>query len=132
MAAGTSGEVFWLQVRSTPPGAFVIIDGQAEGRTPFQRRIFDSGRSYKITLNKPGFESFERTVGAGDDWVRSGNTRTLTVTTTLKAAPGAATEAGEPKPEPKAAEPKATEPPAAKPPVERKANPFDEPTGSGQ
>jgi hypothetical protein len=128
MAAGTTGaEVFWLQVRSTPPGAFVSIDGQAEGRTPFQRRIFDSGRSYKITLAKPGFESFDRTVGASDEWVKSGNTRTLTVSATLKAAPSAAPEAAEAKPtEPKAAEP------ATKAPVERKANPFDEPSGSGQ
>jgi len=106
-------EVFWLSVRSTPPGADVLIDGQVEGKTPFQRRIFDPNRSYALTIRKPGFEAIERSLGSGEQWIKKGNVRTLTVNARLN--PAADTTATEQKPGETA------------PPAERKSNPFDEP-----
>jgi hypothetical protein len=114
-AAPTEGagaeDVYWLSVRSTPSGADVIIDGQAEGKTPFTRRIFDPTRTYALVVRKPGFTSLERTVTGGSDWTKRGNVRTLTVTARLDAVPGAAAPVPEPAP----------------PPATGKTNPFDEP-----
>jgi hypothetical protein len=126
-------EVFWLYVRTTPPGADVLIDGQVEGKTPFQRRIFDPNRTYALTIRKAGFEPVERSMSATDQWVKKGNQRTYTLTARLTAssasapAPAGQTPAGEARPAEPAAAPTAT-PPAPAP--ERKANPFDEP-GAG-
>jgi uncharacterized protein (TIGR02266 family) len=122
--AESGDEIYWLNVRSTPAGADVLIDGQVEGKTPFQRRIFDASRSYAITIKKAGFETHERTLSSGDDWVKKGNVRTLTVSAKLvKAKAGAEAPATEPAP--------AGEEKAPKPQGDRKTNPFDEPAGGG-
>ena len=82
-------EVFWLYVRTTPPGADVLIDGQVEGKTPFQRRIFDPNRTYALTIRKAGFEPVERSMSATDQWVKKGNQRTFTLNARLTAGIGA-------------------------------------------
>ena len=132
--AESAEDVFWLHVRSTPAGADVLIDGQVEGKTPFDRRIFDPNRTYALTIRKPGFEPMERLLGATDAWVKKGNTRRLTVSARL--APASATIPPQAPPsEARPAEPTApgsspATPPAA--PPERKANPFDEPAPGAQ
>ncbi|HEY0708601.1 MAG TPA: TIGR02266 family protein, partial [Polyangia bacterium] len=73
-------DVYWLSVRSTPSGADVLIDGQVEGKTPFQRRIFDPARTYALTVRKAGFTSVERSVSGSSEWAKRGNVRTLAVT----------------------------------------------------
>lgn len=109
-------DVYWLSVRSTPSSAEVLIDGQVEGKTPFQRRIFDPTRSYTLLVRKGGFTSTERTVSGTSEWSKRGNVRTLTVTAKLD-------------PIPASPDLPATVPPPLTPPPEgvRKVNPFDEP-----
>ena len=89
VAAGeeSTEDVYWLSVRSTPSGAEVLIDGQVEGKTPFQRRIFDPTRSYTLLVRKGGFTSTERTVSGTSEWSKRGNVRTLTVTAKLDPIP---------------------------------------------
>jgi uncharacterized protein (TIGR02266 family) len=115
-------DVYWLSVRSTPSGADVLIDGQVEGKTPFQRRIFDPTRSYVLIVRKPGFTTVERTVSGGSEWSRRGNVRTLAVTAKLEPIPGAEGAAGS------EGEPPGTTPPPVAP---GKINPFDEPPAPG-
>ena len=117
--------MFWLYVRTTPSGADVLIDGQVEGKTPFQRRIFDPNRTYALTIRKAGFEPVERSMSATDQWVKKGNQRTYTVTAKLSPAAG---PTGPAEARPAAPAPAAPTPPAPAP--ERKTNPFDEP-GAG-
>ena len=116
-------------MRTTPAGADVLIDGQVEGKTPFQRRIFDPNRTYALTIRKAGFEPVERSMSATDPWVKKGNQRTLTVTAKLAplgpARPGPGGR-GSPGRTGRAAH--ARRRPRPRP--ERKANPFDEP-GAG-
>ncbi|MDX2023194.1 MAG: TIGR02266 family protein [Deltaproteobacteria bacterium] len=76
--------VYWLRVRSTPPGADVYLDGELEGQTPFQRRIFDSTRPYAISVRKEGFESAERMISASDPWTKVRNEYLLTLTLKLR------------------------------------------------
>jgi collagen type IV alpha len=138
-------DVYWLSVRSTPTGADVLIDGQVEGKTPFQRRIFDPGRSYALTVRKAGFTSLERSVSGTSEWAKRGNVRTLAVTARLEAVAGGAAEtpAATPSPAapagaspPAATSPPPTSPPAVSPPPPPasppasggRSNPFDEPT----
>ena len=125
-----------MNVRSVPAGADVLIDGQVEGKTPFQRRIFDPARTYALTIRKPGFESVERSVTASDQWLKRGNMRTLTINARLMAStvsepPIAADPGGvaRPAPPPPAAEGTAPALPAT-PPVPPKSNPFDEGPGA--
>jgi hypothetical protein len=61
----------------------VLIDGQVEGKTPFERRIFDTSRPYALTVRKAGFEAHEQMLSASDEWAKKGNLRTLTVTAKL-------------------------------------------------
>jgi uncharacterized protein (TIGR02266 family) len=136
-AAGEE-EVYWLSVKSVPAGADVLIDGQVEGKTPFQRRIFDPNRTYALSIRKPGFETVERSLTAADQWLKRGNLRHLTINARLMssstAEPSTAfTEPGTNLRAPPAAEPSASAPstpPPAAPPPERKTNPFDEPPPS--
>jgi hypothetical protein len=119
-----------LSVKSVPAGADLLIDGQVEGKTPFQRRIFDPTRTYALTIRKPGFESVERSLTAADQWLKRGNLRSLTINARLMssstaeppAEPGGALRT--PPAEPSASAPVAPPPPA---PADRKTNPFDEP-----
>jgi molecular chaperone DnaK len=124
----TTEDIYWLRVRSTPAGADVLIDGQLEGKTPFQRRIFDSSRPYALTVRKPGYEPHEQMLSASDEWQKKGNVRTLTISPKLakaKAGSPAASEstgapAGEVPPTPPAdtapAEPVPAPAPAPAPP----------------
>lgn len=82
--------IYWLRVRSVPAGAEVFIDGEPEGVTPFQRRIFDSTRPYALSVRKEGFESHERMLSSSDPWVKAKGEYLLTVTVKLRKAPGAA------------------------------------------
>jgi hypothetical protein len=79
-------------VRSTPAGAEVLIDGQVEGKTPFERRLFDPTRPYALTVRKSGYETHEQMLSASDEWVKKGNKRTLTVPVKLSKSKGGATE----------------------------------------
>jgi uncharacterized protein (TIGR02266 family) len=98
-ASSSGEEVYWLYVRSTPTGADVLIDGQVEGKTPFQRRIFDTTRPYALTIRKGGFEPHERMLSASDEWAKKGSLRSLTVNAKLVKARGEdATEAEAPAP----------------------------------
>jgi hypothetical protein len=120
-------EVFWLYVRTTPAGADVLIDGQVEGKTPFQRRIFDPNRNYALTIRKAGFEPVERSMSATDQWVKKGNQRTYTVTAKLAPAPAGQSPGTETAADPA---PSTATPPAPVPAP--KANPFDEPGAGAQ
>jgi len=81
-------EEYWLRVRSTPAGAEVLIDGQVEGKTPFERRLFDPTRPYALTVRKPGYETHEQMLSASDEWVKKGSKRTLTVPVKLTKSKG--------------------------------------------
>jgi hypothetical protein len=81
--AADAEEIYWLRVRSTPPGAEVLIDGQVEGQTPFQRRIFDTSRPYALTVRKAGYETHEQMLSASDEWAKKGNVRTLNINAKL-------------------------------------------------
>jgi hypothetical protein len=118
-------DAFWLSVRSTPSGADVLIDGQIEGKTPFQRRIFDPARSYTLVVRKNGFTSVERTISGSSEWSKRGNLHTLTVTAKLDATPSAQPEAPAP------GSPSLSPPPTPAPPASGKTNPFDEPPAPG-
>ncbi|HEY0715095.1 MAG TPA: PEGA domain-containing protein [Polyangia bacterium] len=122
-------DVYWLSVRSTPTGADVLIDGQVEGKTPFQRRIFDPGRSYALTVRKAGFTAVERTVSGSSEWAKRGNVRTLAVTARLEPASGSSpAEPGVSSTAPTTPPPASpSPPPAAPPPSGARANPFDDP-----
>lgn len=93
-AAETAEEKRWLVVRSIPGGADVLIDGEVEGKTPFQRLILDPSRSYTVAVRKAGFEAQERTISGSDGWVKKGNVSTLVVS--LKLARSKKAEAAEP------------------------------------
>jgi uncharacterized protein (TIGR02266 family) len=146
-SAGEAGEeVYWLSVRSSPTGADVLIDGQVEGKTPFQRRIFDASRPYALAIRKAGFELHERTVSASDNWAKKGGVRTLLVSARLERARGGAPQEAEgqvldgapaassPGGGPESSPPEAEAQPrsgaeterAPAPSDQRKANPFEE------
>jgi uncharacterized protein (TIGR02266 family) len=117
--ATTGVEEYWLRVRSTPAGAEVLIDGQAEGKTPFERRLLDPTRPYALTLRKPGYESHEQMLSASDEWVKKGNKRTVTVSVKLTKTKGAGTEAEKPAEEkPAPTEPAPTTTPETAPPAQ--------------
>ena len=82
--AGQDDTVYLLKVRSVPPGAQVLIDGEPMGQTPFQRRILDVDKSHAVTIRKPGYESYERNVSPSDAWAKDGNTEIMNVTAKLK------------------------------------------------
>jgi hypothetical protein len=84
-------EIYWLKVRSVPSGAEVLVDGQLQGKTPFQRRIFDTTRPYALTVRKTGYDSLERMLSSSDEWVKNGNLHTLLVAAKLAKAKGEAT-----------------------------------------
>ncbi len=50
-----------VEVRSTPAGAFVEVDGQFRGVAPLELSL-QPGRSYQIGARKPGFTASERRV----------------------------------------------------------------------
>jgi hypothetical protein len=77
--SGQGEEMYFIKVKSTPPGAQVLIDGDAMGPTPFKRRILDMSKPHVVTVRKPGYEPYEQRVSASDAWVKSGNTSTLDV-----------------------------------------------------
>lgn len=72
-----------LKVRSVPAGGDVLIDGERMGPTPFQRRILDFSKPHSLAVRKPGYEPFERSIAAGDDWIVKGEDAVLTVTAKL-------------------------------------------------
>jgi len=121
-------EVYRLIFKSIPSGSEVLIDGEYFGRTPCERRILDSSKSYAILVRREGYEPHERMLGASDNWVKKGNERILTVTAKLKkiskggaGAEGTAVSSSEAKPE-KAPEVVA---PAAKPEAKAEAKPAE-------
>jgi len=90
--------VYLLKIKSVPPGAHVIMDGDPMGTTPFQRRILDIDKPHSILVRKPGFDSYERSVTKADFPPPSGNASTLSISaklTKLKSPPGAAAPAPE-------------------------------------
>lgn len=87
-AGETAGDeataIRWLRVRSVPAGAEVFIDGESEGQTPFQRRIFDATRPYALSVRKEGYEPYERLLSSSDPWVKARGEFILTVTVKLR------------------------------------------------
>ena len=91
-AAAQGEDVYLLKVKSVPPGAQILIDGEPMGQTPFQRRILDADKPHVVMVRKPGYDSFERHITSTDPWVKVGNTATLNVAAKLvrlRAQPGA-------------------------------------------
>jgi hypothetical protein len=82
-----------------------VLDGQPEGKTPFQRRIFDITRPYSLTVRSPGYEAHEQMLSASDPWVKKGNVRTLTVSAKLPKSKGGAGAVASPSAEAPAGEP---------------------------
>jgi hypothetical protein len=73
-----------LQVRTTPAGASVIVNGKARGRTPLTLRELPLG-SYTIRLTRDGYVDEERRVQLTEGRASS----SLAVTLKRAAAPGA-------------------------------------------
>ena len=81
--------VYMIRVRSLPPGAEILIDGEPMGQTPFQRRILDIDKSHLVTVRKPGYLLYESSVSlSAGHWVKDGNTETTNVFAKLKRAKG--------------------------------------------
>jgi hypothetical protein len=102
-SAGQAEIVYLVKVRSLPPGAQVLIDGEPMGQTPFQRRILDMDKTHTVTVRKPGFLSYESSVSPSSSWVKDGNMQTLGVFAKLKKIKSQATDstpAPAPQPEP--------------------------------
>ena len=101
LAAGQQEAIYWLKVRSLPPGAQVAIDGEHMGQAPLQRRILDVDKPHTVTIRKLGFESYERVVSPGDQWEKDGNTQILKIVAKLKRSKGqAAVPSAEPEAQP--------------------------------
>jgi uncharacterized protein (TIGR02266 family) len=96
---------YWLRVRSVPPGADVFVDGELEGQTPFQRRIFDSSRPYAVSIRKEGFETNDRMISSSDPWAKVKDEYSLTVSVKLRKS--AVTPEAAPPAEPAAPAPEA-------------------------
>ncbi|HEV7299513.1 MAG TPA: PEGA domain-containing protein [Tepidisphaeraceae bacterium] len=62
-----------LQVRSTPPGATVMVDGNAVGTTPTPAK-FDFGKKsfYEVSANKVGYIGASQTVASGSAIAKRG------------------------------------------------------------
>jgi len=78
--------VYLVKVRSLPPGAQVLIDGEPMGPTPFQRRILDIDKPHSVTIRKPGYLPYESSISLSgtSSWVKDGNTETMHVFAKLK------------------------------------------------
>jgi len=78
--------VYLVKVRSLPPGAQVLIDGEPMGPTPFQRRILDIDKPHSVTIRKPGYLPYESSISlsGASSWVKDGNTETMHVFAKLK------------------------------------------------
>ena len=102
-AAGQAEIVYLVKVRSVPVGAQVLIDNEPMGQTPFQRRILDMDKTHTVTIRKPGYLLYERSVSPSGPWVKDGNMKVLTVAAKLTKSKGQAAEppaAPEAQPEP--------------------------------
>jgi formylglycine-generating enzyme required for sulfatase activity len=55
-----------VEIVSTPPEANVSIDGEFRGRTPLNIRLAP-GRSHRLTLTKPGYETSSRDLSVAAD-----------------------------------------------------------------
>jgi hypothetical protein len=76
-------EEYWLKVISVPSGAEVLLDGQLEGKTPFERRVDDPTRDHALTVRRSGFATHNQRVSASDEWPTKGKKRTLTISAML-------------------------------------------------
>jgi uncharacterized protein (TIGR02266 family) len=87
--AGAGEIVYMIRVRSLPPGAEILIDGEPMGQTPFQRRILDIDKPHMVTIRKPGYLLYESSVSlSSGHWVKDGSTETTNVFAKLKRAKG--------------------------------------------
>jgi hypothetical protein len=84
VGAAPSEIAYVVKVRSLPPGAQVLIDGEPMGQTPFQHRILDMDKPHTVTVRKPGFLTYETSFSASGAWVKDGNTQTFGVFAKLK------------------------------------------------
>jgi len=57
-----------LNVRSTPPGADIMLDGQKVGQTPYQKDLMIG--DYEVVVDKKGFKEETRRFSIGDGTVR--------------------------------------------------------------
>ncbi len=67
-----------LDLTTSPAGASVMVNGEPRGKSPITLTL-KSGRNYKITVSKAGFETVSRKINLDDD-----NTKSLTIDLTPK------------------------------------------------
>lgn len=89
----SQGEIVYLvKVRSMPVGAQVLIDGEPMGQTPFQRRILDMDKTHSVSIRKPGYLLYERSITPSGPWVKDGNMQIMNVAAKLTRAKGHSAE----------------------------------------
>ncbi len=114
--AQAAKDEYWLSVRSEPAGADVMVDGQLQGKTPFQKRIMDIKGPYAITVRKEGYEPHEQMLSGSDEWVKRAGAYVFGISAKLtkvkSAEPAAPAEAPAPA---QPAAPAAENPAAAQP-----------------
>jgi len=62
--------VHQLRVVTTPGGAQIAVDGNPVGKSPYVDKTFDISNMHTITASKDGFEPWEKSVSAEDEWQR--------------------------------------------------------------
>ncbi len=79
-----------LEIRSTPPGARILIDGEEKGRTPLTVPL-PAGR-YRLVLEKPGYHSWEGSLKVREKFSKPLNIRLppVTVFVSVKTEPSGA------------------------------------------
>lgn len=88
-----------IDVRSTPPGATVLVDGKVRGRTPLRGLRLSPERSYEVALSHDGHEPWQTTIEPA-----AGKALEIDATLAPVPVPVARTDA-ETRPEPRAQEP---------------------------
>jgi uncharacterized protein (TIGR02266 family) len=67
-AKAANGIAHQLRVITTPTGAQIAIDGKPVGRSPYVDKTFDVSGMHTVTASKEGFETWEMSVSAEDEW----------------------------------------------------------------
>ncbi len=75
----------WLEIRSTPPGAAVYLDGKLVGYTPTTLRgpPSDLSRARKLVIKRPGYQEATLTTPT-DGWKEANGKETQSLSTTLE------------------------------------------------
>jgi len=67
-AKAANGIAHQLRVITTPTGAQIAIDGKPVGRSPYVDKTFDVSGMHTVSASKEGFETWEMSVSAEDEW----------------------------------------------------------------